>query len=178
MQRFPDTWKKKKLKSCSISEKRLETITNSKKDLKQLLIITFLISFSLVSISQKLAGVWKGTFETFNPGQKGTSQITLKFIPGKKSFEVLSYSTSYDSLEKKNIIFVCKLKYQMIGADSINLEEKKLISPAHYIGACLQKMFLKIKKVKGDYIMEGIWRSEETGCHLLGTMKLIKQKEE
>jgi hypothetical protein len=140
--------------------------------------ISTLILFIFISLqcfSQSLEGEWKGYFtRELDIPVDITSPIKLYFKLNKdSSYTVFSYSKGHDA-DGNDTIVVCKVLYRKTSADSIYLEESQVLKPKKAPNACLQKMYLKIRREKKLTILEGTWQTEKE-CKGTGKIKFIKK---
>jgi len=138
-----------------------------------LIIVSFFLTSSQCN-AQKLDGEWKGLF--FDRYTNESYPIKLYFVSDSwDTYKVYSYSKGKDRNGNDTTI-VCKVFYKVIWKDSICLEEAKVLLPKKADEACLQKMFLKIKKRESGLILEGTWKIASKKCNDdSGTISLTKQ---
>ncbi len=134
----------------------------------------FVLSFFTGS-SQSLAGEWSGSFtddkyDSYPLKEPRIIPIKLYFVLNKdSSYNVYSYSSGYDTT------VVSEVGYELIGEDSIYLEEKKVLLPKKIEIGCFQKMFLKIHKKKNTIYLRGEWECINGKTWSSGTMRFSKK---
>ena len=136
----------------------------------------FFIFFLLISkfnFSQSLKGEWDGHFiDNYD------KQYPIKlFFSLKKdsSYKVYSYSKGHN-FKGLDTTVVCEIKYKIISADSINLQETNVLKPEKTSDViCLQKMYLKMKEKKKEIILEGNWENASKDCISYGTITFTKK---
>lgn len=139
------------------------------------IIISALFFFSMVvSYSQSLAGVWKGSF-----GYKNKPYYSLQvrfefFLNEDSTYSVYSY---FNERKFRGIdtTFVCAVLYKKISDDSISLEEMRIIKPEKIRRNCRKKMLLKLVKRKHRMELEGPWKTYDDECETGGRLYLYKK---
>jgi hypothetical protein len=138
--------------------------------MKTTLLSLFVFLISLSCFSQSLEGEWNGFYTYRSSGlslESGNFQIRLKFVLNKDSSYTV-FSNSFDN-QHFNFNCLCSVSYKRINADSIYLEEQRIIEPADkvvvgnsQIEAChLQSMYLRIEKKKKSMVLQGEWISKQ-----------------
>lgn len=140
--------------------------------MKFLLCIFFILT-SAKTNAQPLEGRWKGYYVEDADKRQGNDKqfLTIEFIKVPDSgFRVYSY-TRLSGYEAQ-----CELSLMIGSADSIFLEEVRLLNPRKRESTCFQRMRLKlVKSNNGPGIaMEGSWDSAKPECGY-GRMYFRKQ---
>lgn len=140
--------------------------------MKFFLCIFFVLSGVKIS-AQPLEGRWKGYYVEDTDRRHGNDKqfLTIEFVKVPDSgFRVYSY-TRLSGFEAQ-----CELSLVIGSADSIFLEEIKLLNPRKRESTCFQRMKLKLVRVdNGSGItMEGSWDSAKPECGF-GRMYFRKQ---
>jgi hypothetical protein len=136
---------------------------------------------AMISVSagaQSLVGAWEGTYtdEEYNYlNIRNDFTIQLYFqLNSDGTYSI--YSTSYFYKGKQNESkIICLLNYQLVGTDSIYLEEVKEIQAGDVESSCFQRMKLKIDDKKKRMFLTGTWDSASGLCSK-GTIRFQKKK--
>ena len=146
--------------------------------MKILIPVILFFSVPFKGSSQLLKGEWTGTIITYDTAGNRLNYyptIKLKFILNDDVYSVYSYSDGQDTNGNDTTV-VCKVYYELIGKDSIYLEEVEVIQPQNIKPLCMQKMFLKVLKKKKVTILEGLWESEPNQCATFGTIRFRRKE--
>lgn len=145
--------------------------------IRYIFLLLFSASISFAASSQSLEGEWKGTYtdDEFNYlNIRNEFFIDLYFQLNSDSTYTI-YSTSYFNKGNYNESkAVCLVTYQMVGKNSIYLEEIKDLQSGDDPSNCFQRMKLKIVKKKNQMILTGIWDSANDSCSK-GTISFRKK---
>lgn len=143
-----------------------------------LFIFLLMAMISVSAAAQSLEGAWEGTYsdEDYNYlNIRNEFSIQLFFqLNGDGAYSI--YSTSYFYKGKQNEAkIICLLNYQMVGTDSIYLEEVKVIQAGDVESSCFQRMKLKIDHKKKRMFLTGTWDSPGDLCSK-GVIRFQKKK--
>ncbi len=133
-------------------------------------------------LSQSLEGIWKGTYtvkgyyrNTTIENPNISADLKIEFtLNNDSSYTVRSYKDITDK-NGDETTQVCTVLYRMISADSIYLEEMKIIKPDNVPTICLQRMYLKIIKRKHSITLEGTWQTRSGDCDHSGKINIYKK---
>ena len=156
-------------------KKKLYLCLKSLVVLRKYIITALFCCIGAIAFAQTITGNWKGNFT------EGTMKypISLEFIlNADSSFTIHSYSKGFDN-KGKEIWVICDVYYEFMGKDSLYLEEMHRISPEDKAEPiCLQKMDLKIRERKKEWVLDGVWRnaSRDEKCAAGGEIYFSKKK--
>lgn len=130
--------------------------------MKHLVFLSIFFFTAHPCFSQSLEGDWKGNYRAYSHKSKIVSDevpIDLKFILNDhNTYNVISITKARD-IDGSSFKIVCKAFAELIGSDSIYLEEKEVLEIPDRKSNCLQKMFLKIIRKKNVTLLTGMWEN-------------------
>jgi hypothetical protein len=140
--------------------------------LLRLFIITTLLTHVTNVHSQKMKGLWKGSYESGTVKQP----IYLNFLLNADStYTIYSYSWMVKA-DGSDTTCVCEVAYQFLGKDSLYLEEQYIILPQSPVQNCLQKMYLRLTVRKNNLELKGTWKTTGSNCEDSGYISFYKKK--
>jgi hypothetical protein len=145
--------------------------------LRVLLVAVLLTYFAASSYSQKITGVWKGTFES---GSNGTNKYPINLnvlLNADSTYTIYSYSWAVKT-DGSDTVCVCSVDYKFLCKDSLYLEEQRMILPQNPVYNCLQKMYLMLKVRKNILELKGTWKTTDSNCEDSGYISFYKKREE
>jgi hypothetical protein len=145
--------------------------------LQRLLIITALFIYATAGYSQKMKGLWKGTFES-KADKYRIYPIHLNFLLNADStYTIHTYSWTVKA-DGSDTTCVYEAAYQFLGKDSLYLEEQYVILPQSSLQSCPQKMYLRLRVKKNTLELKGTWKTTGTNCEDSGYISFYKKKED
>lgn len=146
--------------------------------IRSLFIFLLVSMISVSAAAQSLEGAWEGTYSDEDYNYLNIrNEFSIQLYFQLKSDDTYSiYSTSYFYKGKPNETkIICLLNYQLVGNDSIYLEEVKVIQAGDVESSCFQRMKLKIDYKKKRMFLTGTWDSPSGLCSK-GMIRFQKKK--
>jgi hypothetical protein len=138
------------------------------------LILTSLLTYATAVHSQKMKGLWKGTYES------GTAKypIHLNFLLNADStYTIHTYSWTVKA-DGSDTVCVCEAAYKFLEGDSLYLEEQYIILPQSPVQSCLQKMYMRLTVRKNSLELKGTWKTTGSNCEDSGYISFYKKRED